>query len=491
MKLEALLENIRFYRTTRSIQGLDVSGISMDSRKTSPGDLFVCIRGIKADGHTFVREAEEKGATAIVAEAPIESSVPVIYVNDTTKALAMTASAFYRFPTEQLRLIGITGTNGKTSISYLLDELFAHHQCSTGVIGTIQVKIAGRTMPVQHTTPDALSLQGYFSKMVERNVDTAVMEVSSHALDQGRVFGCEFDVAVFTNLTRDHLDYHDHFEDYFRAKSLLFAQLGNGYNSKSPKYAVINKDSLYASKLIQSTAQPILTYAIQSKADVWASDITCNESGTHYVLHTPPGDITIRSPLMGRFSIYNMLAAASVGVVCDVPLNTMKQVFEQTKGIKGRFEPVREGQPFGVVVDYAHTPDSLENVLQTIQQFCKNKVWVVVGCGGDRDRKKRPMMADAAMKLADEVIFTTDNPRTEDPEEIFRDMVEGKTEGYQWIEDRKQAIRAALTGAGSGDVVLIAGKGHETYQEVNGVRTHFDDCEVAKEILRSIKENKR
>ncbi|WP_079480376.1 UDP-N-acetylmuramoyl-L-alanyl-D-glutamate--2,6-diaminopimelate ligase [Halobacillus salinus] len=488
MRAEALLENIRFYRATSPINNLDIKGISMDSRKTLPGDIFICMKGIKADGHEFVADAVAKGAVAIMAEEPVAAPVPVLYVNDTSRALAMTASAFYHFPTEQLRLIGITGTNGKTTVSYLLDELFTHHRHTTGVIGTIQVKIAGKTTPVQHTTPDSLSLQRYFAQMVEESVDTCIMEVSSHALDQGRVFGCDFDVAVFTNLTRDHLDYHENFEDYFRAKSLLFAQLGNGYNRKGLKYAIINKDATYATRLIQSTSQTLLTYGIQEKADVRALDIRCSESGTSYLLQSPAGDIRVNSPLMGMFSIYNMLAAASVGLLYGIPLTTIKKSFENTSGVKGRFEPVNEGQPFGVVVDYAHTPDSLENVLNTIRQFCKGKVWVVVGCGGDRDRTKRPMMAKVAVELGDYAIFTTDNPRTEDPEDIFHDMIEDISIGYEWVPDRKSAIQKAVQGARKGDMVLIAGKGHETYQERNGIRTHFDDCEEARKILRTIKE---
>lgn len=489
MNIKALLEHIRFYRTTSSIRSLEVEGISMDSRTTSPGDLFICIRGIKADGHQFASDAVAKGAVAIVSEEMIHTTVPVILVNDTSRALAMIASAFYRFPTKKLQLIGITGTNGKTTVSYLLDELFQLHQKTTGVIGTIQVKIADETTSVQHTTPDALNLQGYFSQMIGKQVDTAIMEVSSHALDQGRVYGCDFDVAVFTNLTRDHLDYHDNFDDYFRAKSLLFSQLGNGYNRERRKYAVVNCDSPYATKLIQSTAQTLLTYGIEQQADVMARHIKCRETGTAFELVTPVGEIEVHSPLMGQFSIYNMLAAASVAVLYDFPLSRIRDCFEQTSGVRGRFEPVKLGQDFGVVVDYAHTPDSLKNVLKTIKQFCQGQIRVVLGCGGDRDRKKRPMMADVAIQWADHIIFTTDNPRTEDPEQIFQDMTGHLEEGYEWIRDRKRAIERAITEAQKGDMVLIAGKGHETYQEINGVRTHFDDREVAREILKSVKEN--
>ncbi|MBH0229050.1 UDP-N-acetylmuramoyl-L-alanyl-D-glutamate--2,6-diaminopimelate ligase [Halobacillus yeomjeoni] len=488
MKMKKLLETLPYYQASSSIAKLSVTGISMDSRATQPGDLFVCIRGIEADGHRFVPQAVQMGAKAVVAEEPVKCDVPVILVNDTTRALAMLSSTFYGFPTEDLHLIGVTGTNGKTTITYLLDEIFQNHRQTTGVIGTIQVKIGEETFPVKNTTPDALSLQRYFYKMRKAKVDTAVMEVSSHALDQGRVYGCDFDIAIFTNLTQDHLDYHSNFDDYLRAKSLLFAQLGNGYNRGRDKFAIINIDSPSAPRFIRSTSQRLLTYGVEKRADIMAEDYRLTEKGTVFTLCTPVGEVDIESPLMGLFNIYNMLAAAGAAITSGVPLETIRSSFEQSTGVRGRFESVREGQPFGVVVDYAHTPDSLENVLKTIREFCEGKVRVVVGCGGDRDRSKRPLMAQVAMNEADEVIFTTDNPRTEEPRQIFKDMTNHLKGSYEVIEDRKKAIGEAIHQARPGDIVLIAGKGHETYQEIDGIRHHFDDCEVAREILTSMKE---
>ncbi|MFQ3545843.1 UDP-N-acetylmuramoyl-L-alanyl-D-glutamate--2,6-diaminopimelate ligase [Halobacillus rhizosphaerae] len=489
MKITELLKYVPYYKTKNQIENISIQNISMDSRAVRPGDLFVCIRGYEVDGHKFAADAVERGAAAIVAEEELEAEVPVIIVNDSSRALAMLASAFYHNPTEKLNLIGVTGTNGKTSVTYLLDEIFRADQQTTGLIGTIQMSIAGTPYPVKNTTPDSLSLQESFAKMCEAKVDTAVMEVSSHALDQGRVFGSDFDVAVFTNLSQDHLDYHDNMDDYLRAKSLLFAQLGNSYNVERAKFAIINNDSPAAKKLIRSTAQPVLTYGVNQKADLMASDIDLHEKGVSFTMETPMGSIHIESPLMGLFSVYNMLASAGAALVSGVSLQVIQQAFKHSKGVRGRFEPVLEGQEFGVVVDYAHTPDSLENVLKTMKDFCRGTIHVVVGCGGDRDRSKRAVMADVAMKYGDDIIFTSDNPRTEDPHRILEDMTSHLSSGYEVIEDRKQAIKRAVNRAQQGDIILIAGKGHETYQEINGVRYDFDDREVARELLRHSKES--
>ncbi|MCP3026211.1 UDP-N-acetylmuramoyl-L-alanyl-D-glutamate--2,6-diaminopimelate ligase [Halobacillus sp. A5] len=489
MKITKLLESIPYYKANQSIDELEVSGVSMDSRSVGLGDVFVCIIGNESDGHDFVHAAIDQGAVLIIAQRELNIDFPVVTVNDTTKALAMISSTFYNYPTNQVHTIGVTGTNGKTTITYLLDEIFTLNKHTTATIGTIQMNIAGNSYPVKNTTPDALSLQQSFNQMLNYGVDTAIMEVSSHALDQGRVYGCDFDVAVFTNLTQDHLDYHENMDDYLRAKSLLFAQLGNGYNMEREKFAVINQDSPFAHKLIRSTAQPAVTYGIDSNADIMAKQIALHEKGSSFVLTTPMGDVSIESPLMGMFSVYNMLASAGAALVSGVSLPTIKQAFRQTKGVRGRFEPVLEGQPFGVVVDYAHTPDSLENVLKTMKEFCKGKIRVVVGCGGDRDRTKRPLMADVAMAYADQAVFTSDNPRTEDPQVILNDMTAHLSEDYIVEENRKKAIELAISHSADGDMVLIAGKGHETYQEVNGVRHDFDDREVARDILLKVKGN--
>ncbi|WP_173916563.1 UDP-N-acetylmuramoyl-L-alanyl-D-glutamate--2,6-diaminopimelate ligase [Halobacillus sp. Marseille-Q1614] len=487
MQLTKLLELIPYYKTNQNINDLDISGVSMDSRSVSLGDVFVCIVGSESDGHDYAPAAIDQGAAVIIAEKELNIDFPIVYVNDTTKVLAMISAAFYDFPTQKVHTIGVTGTNGKTTITYLLDEIFSLQNEKTATIGTIQMRIAGKSYPVKNTTPDALSLQRSFHQMVNKGVSTAIMEVSSHALDQGRVYGCDFDVAVFTNLSQDHLDYHSNMEDYLRAKSLLFAQLGNGYNMEREKFAIINKDSPVASTMIRSTAMPALTYGIEQQSDIMAKDISLHEKGSSFTLVTPEGEVKIDSPLMGMFSVYNMLASAGAAIASGIELSVIQKAFSETKGVKGRFEPVSEGQPFGVVVDYAHTPDSLENVLKTMKEFCKGKVRIVVGCGGDRDRTKRPLMADVAMKYSDHVVFTSDNPRTEDPNLILEDMTSHLNGAFDVEADRKKAIEIALSAAQAGDMVLIAGKGHETYQEIHGVRYDFDDYEVAKDILLKVK----
>lgn len=485
MKLENLLETLHVYTSNKSVEHVHVNGIKMDSRAVQQDDLFICIEGFTVDGHDFASQAEAKGASAIVAEKSVEASIPVIQVSDSNKALAKLANHFYGYPTNHLHLIGVTGTNGKTTTSYLIESIFQEAKQNTGLIGTIQMKIGEEEYPVKNTTPDSLFLQQNFSTMIDKKVDTAVMEVSSHALDLGRVHGCDFDIAVFTNLSQDHLDFHKDMDDYLRAKSLLFSQLGNGYQ-QTPKYAVINRDDEHCDFLIKSTAQEVITYGLHDGADIVAQNLSLTANGTSFTLQTPRNSIEIKSPLIGEFSVYNMLAASSTAWLSGISLETIKHALEQTKGVRGRFEPVLAGQDFGVIVDYAHTPDSLENVLKTVKSFAENRIFVVVGCGGDRDRAKRPLMAQAAVKYADRTYLTSDNPRSEDPKAILHDMERGITgEEYTVITDRKEAIHEAVQQAQQGDVIVVAGKGHETYQEINGERTHFDDVEVAKESIYS------
>ena len=484
MKLTEILSVIPFYKSTLALDNIEINTIEMDSRMVNQGDLFVCINGFTVDGHEFAQQAVEHGAVAIVAEREVEASVPTIIVPDTSRVLAMIAAKFYHDPTSQFSLIGVTGTNGKTTVTYLLEAIFNQFQKKTGVIGTIHLKIGDDAFPVKNTTPDALFLQQTFKKMVDQEVETGIMEVSSHALDLGRVYGCDFDIAVFTNLSQDHLDYHKDMEDYLRAKSLLFAQLGNVYDKERPKFAVINEDDPYSELLKRSTAQNVLTYGCREAAQVRATNIQLDVTYTNFTLTTPVGTIDINSRLIGMFNIYNMLAASSAAIAAEVPLNVIKTALEKLIGVDGRFEQVVAGQPFAAIVDYAHTPDSLENVLQTIKEFAKKNVYVVVGCGGDRDRTKRPLMADIAVKYADRAIFTSDNPRTEDPQTILEDMTEGLTQKhYEVLENRKDAIYRAVELADKDDIILIAGKGHETYQQVGQTKYDFDDREVVKEAI--------
>jgi UDP-N-acetylmuramoyl-L-alanyl-D-glutamate--2,6-diaminopimelate ligase len=483
MKLTTLLSCIPFYETTSDIENIEIDTLEMDSRAVNEGSLFVCIPGFTVDGHHFVDEAVSNGAAAIIAEKPVKADVPVINVSDTARTLSVLAVKFYQDPTKNLPLIGVTGTNGKTTVTYLLETIFNHFEKKTAVIGTIQMKIGKDTYPVNNTTPDSLHLQRSFKKMIEEDVEQGIMEVSSHALDMGRVYGCDFDIAVFTNLSQDHLDYHKNIDDYLRAKSLLFSQLGNTYDVNERKFAVINTDDPASDLLKRSTAQHVITYGCKQHAQIMAKDIKLDASGTFFRMHTPAGEIEINSSLIGNFNVYNMLAASSAAIASNIPLPVIKEALEGIKGVSGRFESVSEGQAFSVIVDYAHTPDSLENVLQTVNEFANKKVYVIVGCGGDRDRTKRPLMAEVALKYSDHAIFTSDNPRTEDPQAILDDMTAGinsATESYEVIPDRKTAIHHAVQTAEKGDIILIAGKGHETYQQIGHTKYDFDDREAAR-----------
>lgn len=485
MKLVDLLESLPLYEVLGSIDDIIVRSLEVDSRLVKQGALFVCIKGFTVDGHDFAKQAEEKGAIAVVAERDLNLSIPSIVVPDTTRALAKLATKYFNNPTEQLQLIGVTGTNGKTTTTYLLEAIYQEAQKKTGLIGTIQMKIGNKSIPIKNTTPDAFQLQRFFNQMIKEDVEVAMMEVSSHALDLGRVAGCNFNMAIYTNLSQDHLDYHRNMADYLRAKTLLFSQLGNSYDTHSEKFAIINNDDPYRDEIAKSTTQNIITYGLTSKANIYATNVNLKPDGTSFILHTPKESVAINSRLIGKFNVYNMLAATCAAYVKGISLQTIKKALEKIKGVKGRFERVDKGQDYTVIVDYAHTPDSLENVLQTIEQFAEGEVFVVVGTGGDRDRSKRPLMADVAMKYSDFTFFTSDNPRSEKPEAIIDDMVRHLTEKhFTTIVDRKAAIEAAIDRAKTNDIVLIAGKGHETGQEINGKIYPFDDKEIAEQAIK-------
>lgn len=483
MKLHTLLKVLPFVKLPND--NPDIQDIVQDNRKVTPGSLFICIEGLTVDGHQFAEDAANKGAVAILSEKPLNVNIPVILVPSTKRAMAILADYFYGQPTKKMRLIGITGTNGKTTTSHLIEQIFRDAGEKTGLIGTMYMKIADTILDTKNTTPDSLTLQNTFKQMLDEGVSTAVMEVSSHALDQGRVFGCDYDVAVFTNITQDHLDYHHTMEAYLRAKSLLFAQLGNSYSHEHPKFAVLNMDDSGSKQIQKETAAHIVTYGIDNQsAQFLAKDIEMNSKGTSFTLVSPEGEARVPLQLIGKFSIYNILAAISVGYVLNIPLDSIIRSVEKVKGVSGRFELVQAGQDFPIIVDYAHTPDSLENVLKTVQQFAKKRIFVVVGCGGDRDRTKRPIMAKIACQYATDPIFTSDNPRSENPMEIIKEMEEG-VEGLSYVKfvDRKEAIQYAIQHASEGDVVLIAGKGHETYQIIGDKINDFDDRVVASEAV--------
>ncbi|SDG95012.1 UDP-N-acetylmuramoylalanyl-D-glutamate--2,6-diaminopimelate ligase [Alteribacillus persepolensis] len=460
-----------------------ITSIHMDSREIKQNGLFFCIRGYTVDGHQFAKQAEEKGASAIVAEEEVDVSIPCVVVNDSKRAMAMMASAFYDYPTTRFRLIGITGTNGKTTTSHLVDAIMQQHQ-KTGLVGTMYTKIGSETKDTKNTTPESLPLQRLFAEMAEKHVETCIMEVSSHALDLGRVRGCDFNTAVFTNLTKDHLDYHKTMEAYKQAKGLLFSQLGNSYEAFA-KTAVLNTDDEASADFARMCTAPILTYGIESDSDIQAENVQLTPSGTSFTLVTPWGQRNIKLSLMGRFSVYNALAAAAACLAEGVSLDSIQEGLSTVRGVSGRFEPVDVGQPYAVVVDYAHTPNSLENVLQTIQEMAEGNVYVVVGCGGDRDATKRPEMARIAVKYSDNAVFTSDNPRNEDPDQILQHMVDGveKEDSFTVISERRQAIRYAISRAKRNDIVLIAGKGHETYQIIGNQVLDFDDRKEAESSI--------
>ncbi|WP_423409957.1 UDP-N-acetylmuramoyl-L-alanyl-D-glutamate--2,6-diaminopimelate ligase [Heyndrickxia sp. MSNUG] len=462
----------------------EITSIENDNRRVMPGSLFICVKGYTVDGHDFAGSAVKNGASAVLAERELPLNVPVIVVKDTVRAMAVLADAFYGQPSHKLHLIGITGTNGKTTTSLIIEKIFIDAKQKTGLIGTMYTKIGDQVFEAKNTTPESLTLQKTFKKMVDEQVKTAVMEVSSHALVYGRVHGTDYNVAVFTNLTQDHLDYHKTMEEYKKAKGLLFSQLGNAFNHAYPKFAVLNADDPASEEFATLTTAHILTYGIDNHADLQATNISMSASGTSFDLVSPFGIRRVNIQLIGKFSIYNVLASIGAALVSGLPLEQIISAVESVKGVSGRFEVVDAGQDFSVIVDYAHTPDSLENVLKTVQQFAQKRVFCIVGCGGDRDRTKRPLMAKIACDYATDTIFTSDNPRSEDPGQIIKDMEEGvKGEVYTAILDRKEAIQYAICKASAGDVILIAGKGHETYQQIGDRTFDFDDRIVAREAI--------
>ncbi|WP_407942212.1 UDP-N-acetylmuramoyl-L-alanyl-D-glutamate--2,6-diaminopimelate ligase [Microaerobacter geothermalis] len=492
MKLMDLVKHL-FIKEIVHDNEIEITGLAVDSRKVKEGDLFICIPGFKTDGHQFAHQAVSLGAKALMVERILDVPVTQIIVPDVRRAMAIVADTFFGQPTHHLDLIGVTGTNGKTTVTYLLEAIFREYGKKTGLIGTIHMKIGDETEEVKNTTPDVFELQHSFRRMVDAGVEYAMMEVSSHALEMGRVRGCRYKTAIFTNLTQDHLDYHGTMEQYKQAKGLLFSQLGNTYHWDSPSFAILNQDDEASLCYAKMTSAQVVSYGIKNKADVMATDLKISSTGTSFTVKTPAGEIPLKIKLIGMFSIYNSLAAISAAVVENVPLPVIQSALEKVPGVNGRFEKVDEGQDFTVIVDYAHTPDSLENVLKTIRDFATGKVYCVVGCGGDRDKTKRPIMASIAAKYSNVAVITSDNPRSEEPQAIIDDMVQGLKERniprnkYVTMVDRKQAIQYAINEAQKDDVILIAGKGHETYQIIKGEVLPFDDRLVAKEAIRSKK----
>ncbi|AOZ91679.1 UDP-N-acetylmuramoyl-L-alanyl-D-glutamate--2,6-diaminopimelate ligase [Paenibacillus crassostreae] len=474
---------------------ITVSGIQTDSRKVSSGDLFICLPGHTVDGHLYAEQAKENGAVALVVDHQLDIELPQLIVKDCRFAMAVIADSFFGSPSKQMKVIGITGTNGKTTTSYLIEKIMNDHGVKTGLIGTIQMSYGGRTFPMSGTTPEALELQRSFHDMAVSGTRCCVMEVSSHALEQGRVKGTDFHTTVFTNLTQDHLDYHHSMEDYRSAKGLLFARMGNAFQGSPDKrkFAVLNADDPASSYFKKLTSSEVITYGMEDGADVRATQISISSQGTEFHVDSFRGSTDIKLKMVGKFNVYNALAAITATLLEGIELEEIKRSLETLAGVDGRVESVDAGQPFAVIVDYAHTPDGLENVLKTVKEFAQGRVLTVFGCGGDRDKTKRPLMGKISAKYSDMIFVTSDNPRTEDPEAILKDIELGliedqvSSDSYQLIVDRRAAIQKAIDMASPEDVVLIAGKGHETYQKIGQMTLDFDDRVVAKEAIRGIR----
>ncbi|MEW6541456.1 MAG: UDP-N-acetylmuramoyl-L-alanyl-D-glutamate--2,6-diaminopimelate ligase [Bacillota bacterium] len=460
-----------------------VSGIAYDSRQVQPGFMFAAIDGLVTDGHRFVPDAVARGAAAVLLQqrVPVPEGVAWAVVPDTRKGLALAAGRFYGDPGRALRLVGVTGTNGKTTTTHLITALFRARRPGVGLIGTIENRIGDEVLPVRHTTPESLDLQRLLRRMVDAGVTDVVMEVSSHALSLSRVHGLSFEAGVFTNLTQDHLDFHAGFEDYFAAKTQLFTGLGEA------AAAVINRDDPYGIRLLDLTRGRPITYAVHEAADVRASGVRPVAGGVEFLLESAWGSAPVALRLSGLFNVYNALAAACVGLDRGFAPEEIAGVLEKVQGVPGRFERVDQGQEYTVIVDYAHTPDGLENVLRAAREIAPGRLISVFGCGGDRDRAKRPLMGAISARGADYSVLTSDNPRTEDPLTIIADVEEGyrrvRPDGYAVVPDRREAMRHAFEKARAGDVVVIAGKGHEDYQIVGTKRLEFDDRREAAGIL--------
>ncbi len=458
---------------------VEVSGLAYSSGSVSNGTLFFCVPGFKADGHDFAPDAVERGAVALVCERPLGLGVPEVVVGDVRAAMGPVAARFHGDPTAELEVVGITGTNGKTTTAFLVRDLLEANGVPTGLLGTVKQVVGGVEEPVVHTTPEAIDLQATFRRMVDGGDAACVMEVSSHALELGRAAGIHFACRVFTNLTQDHLDFHDDMEAYYLAKRRLF---------DGPGPAVVNVDDEYGSRLADEL-DPAITYAIDAPADYRARDVRFDVTGARFIAETPDGPLELATRLPGLFNVSNALAALAIARTLGVDAETCRSALAQAGRVPGRLEPIEEGQRFGVFVDFAHTPDSLDNVLRAARDLTENRLHVVFGAGGDRDRAKRPLMGEAAASRADRVIVTSDNPRSEDPEAIIEEVLVGTGPDVEREPDRRKAIALAVETAAPGDVVVIAGKGHEQGQEFEGGRKEpFDDRDVAREALHALME---
>ena len=481
-------------------KNIEIKGIEHDSRKVQAGTLFVCIAGFHVDGHKFIPQAAANGAVAILttraaAEVAVPEGVAVLQVPELQAALDVLVPFFHDYPSRDMRVIGITGTNGKTTTSYLIRAILREAGYKVGLIGTIQIMMEEEVFPIHNTTPDVVELQHTLAMMRDKGMDYVVMEVSSHALDQNRVAGLEFDTAVFSNLTQDHLDYHKTLENYKLAKAKLFDLLG-AKGVKENKTAVVNADDQAGATMLEHAHCRHLTYGIENKAALQATNVEVLASGASFTLTEEfLGKMDLQLHITGIFNVYNVMAAVGAAIAEKIDPAVIKKALSDFTSVPGRFELVKAGQDFSIIVDYAHTPDGVENVLHTARRIAKKKIIAVFGCGGDRDRTKRPIMGRLAAELADVVIATSDNPRSEDPDFILSEVEAGVKEAigkkhHECISDRREAIFRAVELAEKDDIVIILGKGHEDYQILKDKTIHFDDKEVAREAVAAKKEGK-
>ena len=483
MRLEQLLDGIYNGKMRDDAKQWPVSFLSCDSREIEKDAMYFALKGQTFDGADFVDDVIERGARIIVLNDSLTGfgqnpDVCYLYVEDTNQFLRQVAKRFFNNPSERVKAIAVTGTNGKTTITYMIESILLATGLECSVIGTVNKRIGEKIFPSTHTTPGFLDNQKMFYDIAEEGVDYCVMEVSSHALVQGRIDLVEFDTAIFTNLTGDHLDYHKTMNNYFNAKSILFTDF------PTLKNAVINVDDRYGRKLVSMTSANVLTYGLKNNADITAKDVQLNISGTSLKLNTPDGSAVIRTSLVGEFNVYNLLAAAAAAFAEGISLDKIKKGIEKMTHVPGRLERIDCGQDYSIFVDYAHTHDALENVLSAIRKTTDARVILVFGCGGDRDRTKRPLMGSVADKMADFTIVTSDNPRSEDPQGIIDEILAG-FDGNQFtvVVDRKEAIEKALNMAKSGDVVLVAGKGHEMTQIFKDRVIKFDERQIIRQHL--------
>lgn len=485
MRLYELLSGTNHHQVIGDAN-IDISGLSYDSRKVKEGDLFFCIRGFNADGHSYAKNAWEAGAKAIVVDK-LQPNIAItqLVVDNTREAMSKISSAFFGHPTKRLKLVGITGTNGKTTTAFMAERILRAGGLKTGLLGTVEYRIGDELVPVDRTTPESLDLQLLFYKMVQAGVEAAVIEVSSHAIDLLRVHACDFDAVVFTNLSQDHLDYHKDMGSYFLVKKKLFdPAIFRGATQ------VINVDDLYGGQLVNAAQSGQLRYSTKDKVELYSTEMQLRANGSSFKLNTPVGAVDVSLRLPGFYNIYNAMAASGATIAVGASLGSVKSGLEGLENVPGRFETVECGQGFTVVVDYAHTPDSLEKILTAARELTKGRLICVFGCGGDRDKGKRPIMGKVAAEIGDLTIITSDNPRSEEPAIIIDEIVAGVKEvagaSLKIEEDRRAAIWLALKSAQPGDFVVIAGKGHEQGQEIAGNKIPFDDAQVARELLREL-----